>query len=77
MVDEFNEGAIVSSFHSSALEDQAVTLTFGFWFLVGPAQAYWALILHENVDIAFDDIQRTFSSLQGIGDGMVNVISSL
>lgn len=63
MVDELDEGAIVPSFHASALKDETVALTFDLWLLVGPAQAYWALILHEDVDIAFDDIERTFSSL--------------
>lgn len=77
MINELNEVAIVSSFHSSTLEDETVPFAFDFLLLIGPAQAYWALILHEDVNIAFDDIKRTFSSLEGIGDGMVYVISGL
>lgn len=77
MVDELNEGAVISSFHSSALEDEIIPLAFDFRLLVAPAQAYWALILHEDVDAAFDNIKRTFSSLKGIGYGIVDVISRL
>jgi hypothetical protein len=37
VIDELYKGAIVSSFHSSALEDEAVALAFDFLFLIGPA----------------------------------------